>query len=1423
MSSAITSSQLRNREAPHGNVLCHQKSVERAYGLHCLRVSHCRSDMKLLTEQPDRRFAFLEKRISKTFQLAARSRQIVKENAQLLAKLRSIQDNNANKTKPYRRTEHWQNALKAQARRRAKHRIESENASMERRLKSLKSHYSVLDMAKARRKERKIMRLRHTDYTAGHLHKIAMPRSRRHTLSSVTSFPTTHASTTFRPLTPQNPSSVDTPKRQSAVPPVVSTQNRRRMLSTAKRDEDEHIVVQAQKAAHRSAEEDVTLEDVAPPGRRLSTNSERVVYETRREYDQVGECVVRVAASEPFTILTELRVAAYQRTRTAIAEYVLTVNEAAMQHGLSDYVSKSDWDDAYDLQELLMNMFKEADINGNGALSVDEFRVLMEDADLGLSSSECHLLMVEADENDDREINYEEFMPIAIDLIQSFKARRYAKKTIEKDQEKISEATLHKLHGPDIEAAATEAERLFKEADAKVVTGSLSRPEFRKCLKHPTLNLSKTEQKMIMDAMPVNAFGKLVYSKFVDKLYQVKYTTIRQNIVESQASDIGKLLLNLCREQERLILPNDTSHGDEEDAADVPYTGLVTVNQMQAALTHPKVGLNRLQVTSVMSDAPIMYSMVDYWTFVPIAAKAIEKLHDPSVIEAKVALLSSKGLTTEQGAGFNEKSEAQAAKELTELFDIYDADGSGLDAGEFAVVLESLDLGLTKGNIDTLMTSADENEDHVINRDEFMRFAMRHLLRLIKRRRMAMLQKDLSAVALGERIDSSAFDISDDALRELANQSWDADTIKTISGLIAIFRTADVTREGCLSASEFHRVLDAMELGLTQYQKARLMAEADENADGYISYLEFVPVTLRLLQTFRAKKVALQSWQDRQAKVEEEAAAKASEATAELGTAIHIVEHAFREAAKLERGDDQNHPKLSRQNFLRCLEVPHAGLSYDLIQSVAERIKPNDGGLTPTAKFKAELYQAHMDLVRREVFRAHEPESTLESHIKELLQHQAESEHSSSSCNTSLSSTEIHQALFQAKHLRLSRQQLMSIMSLCDECLITNHDEETDDKKLVDTNKFAACAAFVIADLFDITKIEQRTHIAKCVRSQSSNLLRGDRRPELLALLRDQFAKREATTNGARRSLSVNEFCAVLQSITPLDLTRTELTTVCGNAPFADSGEVLWESFLAECGDVFNTLAGERQLRSMGHLAAAAASTSGGHKGLPSTFSERTYHSANVLERQQVANLCKALVAKSSLERTYDDEVHAFQFAFAGGAVAAPVLPPAPSGPGSQSDTTPETPLTAGEQGARRLAEPNVGPIANAPLGTLVYWVSTPVPVYDATTSMSLGVLACHLGIVKTSDVRVTLTLDAHSTSAASCFEKALRLPALASVDPLASSHFFNKLRTSLSIVRDGSSASFSYTMRLMPPSGGLVDDTQNAGAMAAAAPSFTR
>jgi len=499
---------------------------------------------------------------------------------------------------------------------------------------------------------------------------------------------------------------------------------------------------------------------------------------------------------------------------------------------------------------------------------------------------------------------------------------------------------------------------------------------------------------MILAAMPVDATGKVVYTKFVEIMYRVKHTTIKNAIAEAQASDTEKLLLELCRDQEAAKL--ETAPGDSPQ-----YRGQLTAKQVQHVLSSTKVGLSRLQITSVMAFADMMENMVDYWRFVPIAAKTIEKMLDPSYLSAKIEILS-KGLLSQHPA-LGGKTEDELAQELNALFDLYDEDDSGqLDASEFHLCLDSLDLGLKKGEIDALMLSADQDESSLVDRGEFMKFTFNHLLHLMQEKQLALAHEDYArrrAADAGtpEELERESIEAQRDSIEQyaeraahgdaptdadapgdaraapagedpdglplvsapgspgfgaLADPAWDPGAAAEQRELTAMFQRADVSGDGHLDANEFHRLLEATDLGLTKYQMARLMAEADEDEDGCISYTEFVPVMLRFLQIYRTKKAAAQGWASRLARADVAADEAQRVMRAELQSAVRVVEAAFGEAAKLEGhngvglgGAPEAGATLSRGAFLKCLgELLSADDQHDRGRDARRRCRPHGYG-----------------------------------------------------------------------------------------------------------------------------------------------------------------------------------------------------------------------------------------------------------------------------------------------------------------------------------------------------------------------------------------------------------------------------------------------------------------------------------------------
>ena len=105
---------------------------------------------------------------------------------------------------------------------------------------------------------------------------------------------------------------------------------------------------------------------------------------------------------------------------------------------------------------------------------------------------------------------------------------------------------------------------------------------------------------------------------------------------------------------------------------------------------------------------------------------------------------------------------------------------------------------------------------------------------------MAQLQTQLSAEESAAEAEHASFVLgaigADDAKGGAAGALDPARAEDAMEAeLIEVFRRADAGGTGVLSATEFHGILRALDLGLSQYQMARLVAEADENEDGSIS------------------------------------------------------------------------------------------------------------------------------------------------------------------------------------------------------------------------------------------------------------------------------------------------------------------------------------------------------------------------------------------------------------------------------------------------------------------------------------------------------------------------------------------------------------------------------------------------------------
>ena len=145
--------------------------------------------------------------------------------------------------------------------------------------------------------------------------------------------------------------------------------------------------------------------------------------------------------------------------------------------------------------DMLNNLFLSADADGSGSLDMMEFGVLMKKAELGLPKNELIRLMAEADADGDGQIDYGEFVPMAVDLIQSLYAKLDAQAQADAEEERARvSAQQYMLHGMSRDALTAVISDVFKKAD-KAGPGDLTMAESQVCPKDAELGLTKKEAR----------------------------------------------------------------------------------------------------------------------------------------------------------------------------------------------------------------------------------------------------------------------------------------------------------------------------------------------------------------------------------------------------------------------------------------------------------------------------------------------------------------------------------------------------------------------------------------------------------------------------------------------------------------------------------------------------------------------------------------------------------------------------------------------------------------------------------------------------------------------------------------------------------------------------------------------------------------
>jgi Ca2+-binding EF-hand superfamily protein len=317
-------------------------------------------------------------------------------------------------------------------------------------------------------------------------------------------------------------------------------------------------------------------------------------------------------------------------------------------------------------------------------------------ADLGLSDREVKRVMAEADFNDDGEISYAEFIPLAVDLVQSMYAKMEAEAAKAAEEEEArEEAKNYLLHGMSKEEVESVMMEIFHKSDADG-SGALSLSEFQKCCKDADIGLTRKEINILMHQCDMDGDGNISYEEFVPLCFEMLTEILKDELLQEKRSP----------SELEVFLVQRFSEVDAEGL------GRMSPLMLKDVIRGADLGLTRLQIHSILAEAEYdEEGMADYIKFAPKASELIYRMLDVDMqierAEAVQGLIATgSDFDTVHGLG-----QPEVENVLLQEFAAADASGSGvLPMSAMKSVLQGSSLQLSANEVSALLSACDVEE-----------------------------------------------------------------------------------------------------------------------------------------------------------------------------------------------------------------------------------------------------------------------------------------------------------------------------------------------------------------------------------------------------------------------------------------------------------------------------------------------------------------------------------------------------------------------------------------------------------------------------------------------------------------------------------------------------------------------------------------
>lgn len=559
-----------------------------------------------------------------------------------------------------------------------------------------------------------------------------------------------------------------------------------------------------------------------------------------------------------------IQVFASENPKKMLCERVVPVDKAEeiKKNNRKNISQAVDDDDMMALRKCLVDLFMEVDADKNGYLTFDEFEKLMEKVNLGITSSELRFVIQEADSNNNGLVEFAEFVPLAVDLILSFRARNRARVLANEANAALDERVNKNLDPDHLEAMTNIFMSKIQEHDSHNI-GCIREVELRRILASVSgLGLSDVELNYICEELPHDKSGKLIYKGLNEVLMKAHSYKLRFDELMGDSDKYLSDMVEKCFGEEN-SLRQDDPHSAKSGKLPLKVMTQILMEDTSHRLSQLQVLVILSGITSTVSSNGTAF--VNYLYSLPLMIKCIELMLDPKTLRLRQELIFAKDLSSEQltKALTDEGPDSQEFLNMIRMvFDSFDHQDSGtINEDQFVQILGSLDFHQTDVEMRALFSVADRSFRGYLTFDELCSFMASHLQEFEKEKHVRILDETLHNPMRqhGDGANPTSLLMSKNAHLNIVTdktEEQEAADFDFESHLTQIFAIEDKNGSGYLTAEAFERLLKNLHIHLTPFQIQIVLSEINFTEDGLGQYRDFVPTCAKLLKVFAVKELA---------------------------------------------------------------------------------------------------------------------------------------------------------------------------------------------------------------------------------------------------------------------------------------------------------------------------------------------------------------------------------------------------------------------------------------------------------------------------------------------------------------------------------------------------------------------------------------